>query len=70
MNDSTWTWMGGTAGTNQRGIPDSENWPGSRENALSLYDSCTHSFLLFGGNGFLKFPQARILQSIHCYSQY
>jgi len=49
--------MGGSSGLNQKGvygekgIPNSENYPGSRDNALPFYDSCTHSFLLFGGSG-------------------
>ena len=48
--------MGGSSGPNQFGvygeknIPNSENTPGSRDNALPLYDTCTHSFLLFGGS--------------------
>mgnify|MGYP007019884562 FL=1 len=50
--------MGGSSGPNQFGvygdknIPNSENTPGSRDNALPLYDTCTHSFLLFGGYGY------------------
>mgnify|MGYP007125579915 FL=1 len=50
--------MGGSSGVSQLGvygeksILNAENYPGSRVNALSLYDSCTHTFLLFGGNGY------------------
>jgi len=58
VNDSTWTWMGGSSSFDQHGvygeknIPNSENTPGSRLYALPLYDTCTHSFLLFGGYGY------------------
>jgi len=57
MNDNTWTWMGGGSSPNQLGvygekdIPNSENYPGSHEGAVALYDCCTHSVLLFGGIG-------------------
>jgi len=58
MNDSTWNWIAGSNTVDQRGIygekgiPNSDNYPGSRSGALALYDSCTQTFILFGGYGF------------------
>ena len=58
MNDNTWTWIAGSNTIDQfgvygeKGIPNSDNNPGSRLGALALYDSCTHTFLLFGGLGY------------------
>jgi len=50
--------MGGSNTSNQRGVygekgvPNSENYPGSRYGALALYDSCSRTFMMFGGNGY------------------
>ena len=58
MNDSTWTWIAGSNTIDQFGvygeksIPNSDNYPGSRYGELALYDSCTHTFILFGGYGY------------------
>ena len=58
INDSTWTWVSGSNTINhpgvygEKGIPNSDNYPGSRSGALALYDSCTQTFILFGGYGF------------------
>jgi len=61
VKDNTWTWIAGSIATNQRGvygekgISNSDNNPGSRQDALALYDSCTHTAILFGGEGHDEF---------------
>ena len=58
VNDSTWTWMGGSNTTNQpgsygtKGNASISNVPGSRYAATGWYDSLRQEFWLFGGNGF------------------
>ena len=58
MNDSTWTWISGSDTTNQppvygeRGVPNSNNLPGSRSDATGCYDSITQEFWIFGGQGY------------------
>ena len=58
VNDSTWTWISGSDTGYQlgvygeKGVPNSDNNPGSRYGALALYDSCTHKLMLFGGLGY------------------
>ena len=63
INDSTWTWMGGSSIINQQGvygdigIASSENVPGSRWGAVGWYDSLREEFWLFGGVAG-SFPQS------------
>ena len=58
MNDNTWTWISGSNAVYQlgvyggKGIPNSNNNPGSRYHALASYDSCTQTAILFGGYGY------------------
>ena len=58
MNDSTWTWMGGSNTTNQPGVygkkgnASVENIPGARYGAVGWYDSSREEFWLFGGYGY------------------
>ena len=55
MNDSTWTWIAGSASTYKRGvygklgIPDTANMPGARYTPTAWYSSATQTFWLFGG---------------------
>jgi len=58
MNDSTWTWMSGSNTINQppvygeKGISSPDNVPGSRDGAVTWYDSLRQEFWLFGGRGY------------------
>ena len=58
MNDSTWTWMGGSNAIEQPGIygekgnASIENVPGARREAVGWYDSSSQEFWLLGGLGF------------------
>jgi len=75
VNDSTWTCISvsGTSYFYSRGvygekdIPNSKNYPGSRSNALSLYDSRTKTVILFGGNGYDSVTLGKYFtKSTHC----
>ena len=58
MNDSTWTWMGGSKSVNQPGVygekdtPDTDNCPGARYGSMGWYDSSRQEFWLLGGVGY------------------
>ena len=59
LNDSTWTWITGSNASGnargiygEKGIASTDNQPGAREDALTLYDSCRNTFMLFGGYGY------------------
>ena len=55
VNDSTWTWMGGSNTINDPGVYGDQgdanptNWPCSRAYAVGWYDSSTQELWLFGG---------------------
>ena len=55
MNDSTWTWMGGSNELDhkgvygEKGIANTTNTPGARYGAVGVYDSLRQEFWLFGG---------------------
>jgi len=55
MNDSTWAWISGSNETNEegvygeKGVPDTNNVPGARSNAVGWYDSLRQELWLFGG---------------------
>ena len=55
MNDSTWTWMGGSNTTNQQGVygekgeASTANIPGARSGAVGWYDSSQEEFWMFDG---------------------
>jgi len=57
MNDSTWTWMGGSSTAEQsgeygtQGNPSTENVPGARIGAVGWYDDSAQEFWVFGGYG-------------------
>jgi len=56
MNDSTWTWMGGSNGVNdpgvygEQGVANTSYWPRSRLNAVGWFDRSTGELWLFGGS--------------------
>ena len=58
MREKTWTWMSGNNTVNQpsvygeKGIPNSNNQPGSRYGAVGWYDDLRQVFWLFGGYGY------------------
>ena len=58
MNDSTWTWMGGSNTANQPGFygekenGSTTNIPGGRSDAVGWYDSLRQELWLFGGRGY------------------
>jgi len=55
MNDSTWTWIGGSDTINQpgvhgeKGISNTSYVPNSRYSAVGWYDSSRQEFRLLGG---------------------
>jgi len=55
MNDSTWTWMGGSNTIDQPGVygelrnASTEHIPRARADGVRLYDSLTEEFWIFGG---------------------
>jgi len=65
--------MGGSSNPNQVAVDGetanskSDSSPGARESPLSLYDSCTHTFILFGGNGYDSVTLGKYFtKSTHC----
>ena len=60
VNDKTWTWISGNTTRNQPGVygeksnASTDNYPGSRHQAVGWYDSSTQEFWLFGGYGYAK----------------
>lgn len=57
MDNETWTWISGsdmyeeTGQFGQKGVPSTENAPGSRYYPTGWYDSSTQEVWVFGGLG-------------------
>jgi len=57
VNDSTWTWMGGSDTINdpgvygEPGVANTTYWPPSFSYVAGWYDSVTRDLWLFGSNG-------------------
>jgi hypothetical protein len=60
FNDSKWTWVSGSSGTNQlgvygtQGVADANNVPGARDSA-NIWTDSSGNLWLFGGNGTAAF---------------
>ena len=58
ISDSTWTWVSGLEFVNQpghygyQGVPDINNYPGSRRFAVGGFDSVNKELWLYGGEGY------------------